>query len=85
MSLVYVKVNQNTEVEKNETKQSDENHFILLSLLNALFPDVKLQACLLLAATVSEVDYVLKEFVCDAFQAHSFHFDCALESLTHAK
>ena len=62
-----------------------EQHFILLSLLDALLPDVVLKTCLSGISGVSKVNDVLNEASIDVLQAHGLHFSHAIEGLTHAQ
>lgn len=80
---VEMNVDHNDQDDHNETEDGSEEHFILLSLVNALLPDVVLQSGLLAVGSVSKVDDVGDQSLVNALIVHCLHVQKGLEGLAH--
>ena len=71
--------------DHKQTDQNCEQHLILLSLLDALFPDVELQTSLFAITRVSKGLNVGNESIIDTFDVWRIHEEETLECLTQAE
>lgn len=81
-NFAHILVNDDSQEQNDQTKENWKQHFILFSLLDALFPDVELKRCLLSGASISKGHNILEESLVDTLEIIGFHQEEALECLT---
>merc|ERR1712216_266480 len=70
---IHYLIEENGDTDENHTHNDSENHFIRLSLLDTLLPNIVLHTCLLGTSGITKVDDVLDQPFIDALKAHSVH------------
>lgn len=75
-------VQHETDGDHEATDERCEQHLVLLTLLDALLPDIELQADLALATDLTEAENVLDHAIVDALDVSNLHVDARVERLT---